>query len=89
MVQALVWNVGTCRSDAKGEVQVEAPRDERTDAEHRGGAARSRDEGPVMGLDQRGCIVQPSPEANWQQEEPRDEARPLDFCARGRTSGAV
>jgi hypothetical protein len=81
LVQALVWNVGTCRSDAKGEVQVEAPRDERTDAGHRGGAARSRDEGPVMGLDQRGCIVQLSPAANWQQEEPRDEARPLDICA--------
>ena len=24
--QALVWNVGTCRSDAKGETQVEDPR---------------------------------------------------------------
>ena len=24
--QALVWNVGTCRLDAKGEVQVEDPR---------------------------------------------------------------
>ena len=23
--QALVWNVGTCRSDDKGEIQVEAP----------------------------------------------------------------
>ena len=23
--QALVWNVGTCRSDAKGEIQVEDP----------------------------------------------------------------
>ena len=24
--QALVWNVGTCRLDAKGEVQVDDPR---------------------------------------------------------------
>jgi hypothetical protein len=24
LIQALVWNVGTCRSDAKGETQVEA-----------------------------------------------------------------
>ena len=24
--QALVWNVGTCRLDAKGEIQAEAPR---------------------------------------------------------------
>jgi len=26
MIQALVWNVGTCRLDAKGKVQVEDPR---------------------------------------------------------------
>ncbi len=41
-----------------------------------------------MGLDQRGCIVQLSPEANWRQEEPRDEARPLDVCASGLNIGS-
>ena len=62
-IQALVWNVGTCRSDAKGEVRVGGPhKDESTDAERRGGAVRSRDEGPVMGLDRRGCIVRPCSE---------------------------
>ena len=25
MIQALVWNVGTCRLDVKGEIQAEAP----------------------------------------------------------------
>jgi hypothetical protein len=25
LIQALVWNVGTCRSDVKGETQVETP----------------------------------------------------------------
>ena len=25
LIQALVWNVGTCRPDVKGETQVEAP----------------------------------------------------------------
>jgi hypothetical protein len=25
--QALVWNVGTCRSDDKGEIQVEDPQE--------------------------------------------------------------
>ena len=25
LLQALVWNVGTCRPDAKGAIQVEAP----------------------------------------------------------------
>ncbi len=63
--QALVWNVRTCRPDAKGDVQAAENReDQRTDAGHRGGAARSRDEGSVMGLDQRGCVVQPTPRAN-------------------------
>ena len=58
LVQALVWNVGTCRSDAKGEAQVEAPRGERTNAEHRGGVARSSDEGAVMALERRRNTVQ-------------------------------
>jgi len=29
-----------------------------TDAKHRGGATRSSDEEPVMGVERRGCIVQ-------------------------------
>src|SRR5215471_3789503 len=32
-------------------------KDQSTKAEHRGGAARSRDEGSVMELDRRGCVV--------------------------------
>ena len=58
MVQALVRNVGTCRPDAKGEVQVEAPRDERTDAGHRDGVACSSEEGSVMELERRRNTVQ-------------------------------
>ncbi len=78
MGQAFVWNVRTCRSDVKGEVSSGYNREgQSTDAEHRGGAARSRCEGPVMGLDQRGCIAQPKLRANWRQEEPWDEERPL------------
>src|ERR1700682_2900887 len=62
---ALVRNVRTCRSDAKGEVSSGQNReDESTDAEHRGGVARSRGEGSVMGLDRRGYVVQPRPRAN-------------------------
>ena len=63
--QALVWNVGTCRPDAKGDVQVGGPhKDQSTDAGHRGGAARSRDEGSVMGLDRRGCGIRPGSVVN-------------------------
>jgi hypothetical protein len=70
-VQARMRNLGTCRSDAKGEVQVGSPHeDERTEAEHRGGATRSREEGPVMGPDRRGCLIRPEPRVNLHGEEP-------------------
>ena len=56
--------------------------DQSTDAERRGGAARSRDEGSVMELDRRGCVVQPRPWANRQREEPVDEAKPFNIPKR-------
>ena len=56
--QALAWNVGTCRSDAKGASRAGDPRQAlSTDAEHRGRTARSREEGAVTALDRRGCGV--------------------------------
>ena len=69
---ALVRNVGTCRSDGKGEPQVGNPhKRESTEAGHRDGGVRSREEGPVMGPDRRDAIVQGHPVANRQREEPR------------------
>jgi hypothetical protein len=69
---ALVRNVGTCCFDGKGEPQVGRPHErESTEAEHRGGGVRSREEGPVMGLDRRDAIVQGHPVANRQREERR------------------
>src|SRR6202021_1121033 len=56
--------------------------DQSTDAEHRGGAARSRDEGSVMELDPRSCVVQPRPWANRQREEPVGEAKPFNIPKR-------
>ena len=56
--QALIRNVGTCRPDAKGASQAGDPRQAlSTDAGHRDRTARSREEGAVMALDQRGCGV--------------------------------
>src|SRR5580658_7069359 len=56
--RALTRNVGTCRSDVKGESRAGDPRQAlSTDAEHRDRTARSRDEGTVMVLDRRGCGV--------------------------------
>ena len=63
--QAFAWNVGTCGSDAKGDVQVGGPRkDPSTDAEHRGGVARSSDEGAVMALERRRNTVRLYRKAN-------------------------
>ena len=67
----------------KGEATSGSNREgESTDAEHRDGAARSSVEGPVMGLEQRGCVVQPWPLANWRREEPVDKAKPFDIPKR-------
>ena len=48
----------------------------------RDGAARSSVEGPVMGLERRGCVAQPWPRANWKREEPVDEAKPFSIPKR-------
>ena len=51
--------------DAKGKAASGSNREgESTEAECRGGAARRSDEGPVMGLEREGCVVQPRPSAN-------------------------
>jgi hypothetical protein len=33
-------------------------KDESTDVEYRGGTARMSEEAPVMGVEQRGCVIQ-------------------------------
>jgi retron-type reverse transcriptase len=64
--------------DAKGQATSGVNREgESTEAEGRDGAARSSDEGSVMEPERGGCVVQPWPSANWRQEEPVDEAKPL------------
>jgi hypothetical protein len=55
--------------DVKGQAASGSNREgESTEAGRRGGAARSIVEGPVMGLERRGCVVRPWPLANWNQE---------------------
>jgi len=46
-------------------------KNESTDAGHGGGAASSREEGSVMGLDRRGCVVWLYFQVNQKWEEPR------------------
>ena len=88
--QALAWNRRTCRPDSDGQVEMgevgplaargrtaSGGHRERqsTDAGHRGGTARSSDEGPVMGLERRGRADQGQPGANPPGEEPMGQAR--------------
>ena len=58
LVQAQMWNVGTCRSDDKGRVQADSlGEDASTDAEHRGGVARSSDEVPEKGWSKGAALL--------------------------------
>jgi hypothetical protein len=51
--QAVIWNVGTCRSDGKRKSQAAKRKRESIDAEHRGGSARSSVEVSVMEMERR------------------------------------
>ena len=71
--------------DTKGEATSGSNREgDSTEAERREGAARSSEEGPVMGLERRGCVVRPWSLANWKREEPVDEAKPFKATAEHR-----
>ena len=82
--QALVWNVGTCRPDAKGETQVERLHEgESTDAGHRGGPTRTSVEVSVMGMERRGWIIWPNCLANQRWEEPEGKATLQNYLSGG------
>ena len=70
MVQALVWNVGTCVSMRREKLKWPTHKGLSTEARHRGGVARSSDEYPVMGLERRRDIVRLYEKVNWRREEP-------------------
>lgn len=59
LFEARARNIGTCRFDAKGEVNIGEPEEHKsTDARHRGGDSRSSDEKFVMSLERRGIVTQ-------------------------------
>jgi len=71
--QASIRNTGTCRHEAKGETQAARRREGlSTEAWHRGGDVRNREEGPVMGLDRRGVVIRLYPVGNPQGEDPHE-----------------
>jgi hypothetical protein len=57
LIQASLWNVGTCYFDDKGRHQVERSTSANTDARCRGGAARSSVEASVMDVERRGGVI--------------------------------
>jgi hypothetical protein len=74
--QALVWNVGTCRPDAKGETQMGGPhKGDSTDAGHRDRPTRISGEISVMEMERRGWIIQLYLLVNQQWEEPSGKAK--------------
>ena len=64
LIQALMWNVGTCWLNAKGRGVATFSDFASTNVSQRGGATRSSDEIAVMAVERRGCVIQPSDIAN-------------------------
>ena len=60
LIQALVWNVGTCWFNVKGREVAVLSDFASTNVNQMGGATRSSDEASVMDVEQRGCVIQPS-----------------------------
>ncbi len=57
LIQALMWNLGTCWFNVKGREVMKFSYFASTNVNQRGGATRSSDEAPVMGVEQRGCVI--------------------------------
>lgn len=58
MIWALMWNVGTCRSDVKGKLKWKTHKSESTEAGHKGGITCKTDEVSVMEMEERGYTIQ-------------------------------
>lgn len=69
LIQALMWNVGTCWLNAKGRGATVFSGFASTNVSQRGGATRSSEESAVMAVERRGCVIRPSPVANHKREE--------------------
>jgi len=64
LIQALMWNVGTCWLNVKGRGAAIFSGFASTKVSQRGGATRSSEEGAVMAVERRGCVIQPCCIAN-------------------------
>lgn len=64
LIQALMWNVGTCWFNVKGRGVAVVSDFASTDVNQRGGATRSSAEVAVMVAERRSCVIQSSLIAN-------------------------
>lgn len=69
LIQALMWNVGICWLNTKGRGSTVFIVFASTDVSHRGGATRSSEEGAVIAMERRGCVIRPIPVANHKRDE--------------------
>jgi hypothetical protein len=58
LIQALMRNVGTYWLNVKERGVADFGNSASTDVSQRGGATRSSDEGTVMVVERRGCVIQ-------------------------------
>lgn len=58
-IQALTWNVGTCRCNDKGKSQMDKTIRMNTNVQHRGGIFRSSDEVFVTNMERREDVNRP------------------------------
>lgn len=59
LIQALMWNVGTCWFNAKERKVMRLSHFASTNVNQRGGATCSSDDCAVMAQERRGCVIQP------------------------------
>ena len=73
----LYAELGNHHSDTKGELQVRTThKNQSTNAEVWGGATRSSDEIPVMGMERRGCTFRRTTCKNWKTKSALAFRRP-------------
>ena len=79
LFQALVWNLGTCRLDAKGAIQVGTThKNLSTDARHGGGHFRISDEVSVMEMELRDLVAQFNSSCHPNRKEQLNQTK--SFC---------
>ena len=57
-MEAFIWNMGSCRLNAKGKLKWRTHKSESTDVRHSGGPAGSSVEAAVMAVERSGWLIE-------------------------------